>query len=216
MHRTRGPTGEAIGHRYQRADDQRRRPVRAATGATASGGVGWQGRRDACRWRSRRRCPAPISTSPMLNTFANGSQAGKAKMSVSGARAGSSRTALLEKPVERIEAGGRQGLRRRRHHPAVGHDRREIGDRSERDQRHPGDRAVAPDRDEHEPGRGDVDRPRRPRPERAADRGREQERSARPARRRPATPIRTGSPTGDRAVHPSGSPGRARSGRRGG
>ena len=39
--------------------------------------------------------PTAISTSPMLNTLANGSDGGTAKMSVSGARAGSSRTALF-------------------------------------------------------------------------------------------------------------------------
>src|SRR4029079_15555156 len=43
--------------------------------------------------------PRLISTSPMLNTFANGHAAGSAKTSVSGRRAGSARTTLLEKPA---------------------------------------------------------------------------------------------------------------------
>ena len=59
--------------------------------------------RDGPRRRRRRRIasaivaamPIPMSTSPMLNTFANGSQAGSAKMSVSGARAGSGTMTLF-------------------------------------------------------------------------------------------------------------------------
>src|SRR3954469_11930862 len=43
--------------------------------------------------------PIPMSTSPMLKTFAIGRAAGIAKMSVNGASAGSARSALFEKPV---------------------------------------------------------------------------------------------------------------------
>ena len=39
--------------------------------------------------------PTPISTSPTLNTFANGSQAGSAKRSVSGRERGSASTMLF-------------------------------------------------------------------------------------------------------------------------
>jgi hypothetical protein len=40
--------------------------------------------------------PIEMSTSPMLNTLANGTNGGSAKMSVSGASAGDSTTALFE------------------------------------------------------------------------------------------------------------------------
>ena len=43
--------------------------------------------------------PTPISTSPRLKTFAQGSQGGRAKMSVSGASAGSGTKELFEYTV---------------------------------------------------------------------------------------------------------------------
>ena len=78
--------------------------------------------------------PTPMSTSPMLKTFANGSQAGSAKMSVSGAKAGSGTTdavrVAVPEPADRRERG-RVG----RHPAAVGDDGREVAAGSDRDQR---------------------------------------------------------------------------------
>jgi hypothetical protein len=44
--------------------------------------------------------PTAMRTSPTLKTLANGTQAGRAKMSVRGRSAGSARTTLLENPSD--------------------------------------------------------------------------------------------------------------------
>ena len=92
----------------------------------------------------------------MLNTLANGSHAGRAKMSVSGRRAGSARTTLLENPCGPADRC-RERLRVGRHVPAVGHDRRRLLAAPSATRACPG-RAVADDGDEDGRGRGDVDR----------------------------------------------------------
>ena len=83
----------------------------------------------------------------MLNTFASGSQAGSANMSVSGRSAGSGDDDAVRVAVGEA-ADRREGGRVGRHPAAVGDDRREVAAGPERDERDTRHAHVAQDRDE--------------------------------------------------------------------
>ena len=96
-----------------------RRPSRARAeppsprGATLGAGAASGGRRIAATITTT--IPTPISTSPTLNTFASGSHAGIAKMSVSGWSAGSREDDAVRVRAGAVEAGRRQRRRVGRH-----------------------------------------------------------------------------------------------------
>ena len=126
--------------------------------------------------------PAPMNRSPMLNTFANGSHDGIAKMSVKGRRAGSAVRTLFVWPAVSMPAAI-EGRRVGRHGAAVREDRDEVAAGADGDERHapawPGCGARRRGRPGSRPRRSPA---RRPRPGNRAAR-----RRARPAPRDPAT-----------------------------
>ena len=124
--RTRRLAGPAIGHQYRSG------MAPAVTGCTHAPARPWRraasvrpcGRQvvRAAAWSRRipsaivTMSPTPMSTSPMVKTFASGMPAGIAKMSVSGASAGSATTTLFEKPVSLASPAVRDARPGRRHH----------------------------------------------------------------------------------------------------
>ena len=102
--------------------------------------------------------PIAMRTSPMLKTFANGSHVGSEYASVNGSRAGLATIEELVYPAFRPPPSGREGGLARGHEPAVGHDRREVGSGSDRDEGHAGDPDVADHGDEDRARRRDVER----------------------------------------------------------
>ena len=100
---------------------------------------------------------APMRTSPTLKTFAHGTTAGMAKMSVSGRSAGFATTTLLVLPVT-SKPGGRQRRGIGGHPAAVREDRGEVAAGTDRHERDPGDGEVPEHGREDDEVRGDVDR----------------------------------------------------------
>ena len=105
--------------------------------------------------------PAPISRSPTLNTFANGSHAGQREDVGEGPQGGDrprrSCSSSSPRAAGRARAIGDRG-RAGRHGSAVGDDRRQVARRTRRDERHARQREVAQHGGHDQQRRGDVER----------------------------------------------------------
>ena len=154
--------------------------------------------------------PTPISTSPMLKTFASGSQAGVANTSVSGSSAGRGTIAARGARTD-ARPDRREGACTGRHRATVGQDRGQVAGGTEDDERDAGQAEVGDDDEEHQARRSDVDPPapcpapgRRPtaRTGRAGRRGQGAARGAR--RNRTAASPSSRPPSSQPATSPTG------------